>query len=67
MSSHLTSDAEPQDQQRKEEAMSNTLYIRYFIEDFAFYVCRDCGAVCNRVTGPWKNHADALLSLEGQP
>lgn len=42
------------------------LYIRHFIEENAYYVCRDVGHVCEKISGPWATHEVAVLSLEVQ-
>ncbi len=42
------------------------LYIRYFEYENAYYVCRDAGLACHKISGPWADQATAQLSLEVQ-
>lgn len=46
--------------------MIKPIYIRYFEDCLAYYVCRDVGHVCEKITGPWATIEVAQLSLEIQ-
>lgn len=42
------------------------LYVRYFVGDIAWYVCRDDDMQCHKITGPWDTEQLAVLSLDVQ-